>query len=55
MYLSFDNATLTSNIANIDLEQIIECFATEIYLRLDQSMSITDKNKNDLNVLKKIK
>lgn len=30
MYLSFDSATLTSNIANIDLEEIIECYAIEI-------------------------
>jgi hypothetical protein len=30
MYLSFDSATLTSNITNIDLQQIIQCFALEI-------------------------
>lgn len=30
MYLSFDSATLTSNITNIDLQQLIQCFALEI-------------------------
>ena len=37
MYLSFDSATMTSNINNIDLEEIIECFVEEIYTRIDQS------------------
>jgi hypothetical protein len=32
MYLSFDSGTITSNIANIDLEQVIDCFAQEIIL-----------------------
>lgn len=30
MYLSFDSATLTSNIINIDLHQMIECLAMEV-------------------------
>lgn len=30
MYLSYDTATLTSNIINIDIEEIIDCFAIEI-------------------------
>lgn len=30
MYLSYDSATLTSNIANIDIEEIIECYAIQI-------------------------
>lgn len=30
MYLSFDSATLTSNITNIDLHQMIECLAMEV-------------------------
>lgn len=36
MYLSFDSATLTSNINNIDLEEIIDCFVEEIYVRVDR-------------------
>lgn len=30
MYLSFDSATLTSNIINIDLDQMIQCLAIEV-------------------------
>ena len=30
MYLSYDTATLTSNISNIDIEEVISCFAIEI-------------------------
>ena len=30
MYLSYDSATLTSNITNIDLSQIIDCLAIEV-------------------------
>ena len=30
MYLSYDSATLTSNITNIDLSQIIDCLAVEV-------------------------
>jgi hypothetical protein len=30
MYLSYDSATLTSNITNIDLQQINLCLAMEI-------------------------
>ena len=30
MYLSYFTATLTSNITNIDIEEIIECYAIEI-------------------------
>lgn len=30
MYLSFDSATLTSNITNIDLQQLTQCLALEI-------------------------
>ena len=30
MYLSYDSATLTSNIKNIDLQQMTQCFASEI-------------------------
>ena len=29
MYLSYDTATLTSNISNIDIEEVISCFAIE--------------------------
>jgi hypothetical protein len=34
MYLSYDTATLTSNIQNIDIEEIIDCFAIEIEQRI---------------------
>lgn len=34
MYLSYDTATLTSNIANIDIEEIIDCYAIEIEKKL---------------------
>ena len=34
MYLSYDTATLTSNICNIDIEEIIDCFAIEIEQRI---------------------
>ena len=30
MYISYDTATLTSNITNIDIEEIIDCYAMEI-------------------------
>lgn len=35
MYLSYDSATLTSNIANIDIEEIIECYAIELESHLN--------------------
>jgi hypothetical protein len=34
MYLSYDTATLTSNISNIDIEEIIDCFSIEIEKRI---------------------
>ena len=34
MFLSYDTATLTSNISNIDIEEIIDCFAIEIERRI---------------------
>lgn len=36
MYLSYDTATLTSNISNIDIEEIIDCYAIEIEQRIVQ-------------------
>lgn len=30
MYLSYDSATLSSNIKNIDLQQMTHCFAMQI-------------------------
>ena len=37
MYLSFDSGTLTSNIGNIDLEEIIDCFVEEVFRLIDQN------------------
>lgn len=37
MYLSFDSATLTSNIHNIDLEEMIDCFVEEVHRLIDQA------------------
>ena len=34
MYISYDSATLTSNINNIDIEEIIDCYAIEIEKRI---------------------
>ena len=34
MYMSYDSATLTSNIANIDIDQIIYCFAIEVHNKI---------------------
>ena len=36
MYISYDTATLTSNITNIDIEEIIDCYAIEIEKRIVQ-------------------
>lgn len=38
MYLSFDSATLSSNINNIDLQQILDCFVDEIFLLMDKKI-----------------
>lgn len=44
MYLSFDSATLTSNIHNIDLQEIIDCFVEEIYRFIDQNALTSRKS-----------
>ena len=36
MYISYDSASLTSNMSNIDIEEIIDCFAIEIEQRIVQ-------------------
>lgn len=45
MYLSYDTATLTSNIQNIDIEEVIECYAIEIEKRIVHQSPL----KNPLN------
>ncbi len=35
MYLSFDSVRLTSNIGNIDLEEMIDCFVEEMYVKIE--------------------
>ena len=37
MYLSYDTSTLTSNISNIDIEEIIECYAIELETKMAES------------------
>jgi hypothetical protein len=48
MYLSYDSATLTSNIANIDIEEIIECYAIEIESHLTAQFLNPEKNEKKL-------
>lgn len=36
MYLSYDSATLTSNIHNIDLQEMTDCLVEEVYGLIDQ-------------------
>ena len=47
MYLSFDSVTLTSNINNIDLEEIINCLVEEVYMKIDQTL----KKKQNISKL----
>lgn len=44
MYLSYDSATLTSNIANIDIEEIIDCYAIELESHLNSYFLNPQKN-----------
>jgi hypothetical protein len=47
MYLSYDNATLTSNITNIDLSQTIECLAIEIVSLIEGGKFLQVAAKNE--------
>ncbi len=61
MYLSFDSGTITSNIANIDLEQVIDCFAQEIILLIKKgekegnSKSRLGKKKQEKDLYQNVK
>lgn len=37
MYLSFDSATMNSNITNIDMQQMIDCLALEVVHLIEKS------------------
>lgn len=51
MYLSFDSATLTSNIINIDLQQLTKCFAMEI-MHLIEKYEVEDLAKTNSNKIR---
>lgn len=53
MYLSFDSATLTSNIINIDLHQMIECLAMEIKCLVAEG-EVTNLAKSNADKIKSL-
>ncbi len=53
MYLSFDSATMSSNIINIDLHQMIQCLALQIK-QLMLNAQITNLAKSRTNQIKSL-
>lgn len=53
MYLSFDSATLTSNIVCIDLHEMIECLAHEIKQMIVES-EVNSLAKSNADVIKSL-